>query len=129
MRAHNAGMAVFMSLWQRCVRAVQGLLFPRFWLAVVVQEPLRIVFNSDNREVTVDGTARRVLAGEWLIREGDEAHLIDGWRYLGTVQSDEEIHVLLAAGRPQFDRDTYRILAKYVARMTPLTLRPLSPDD
>ena len=69
------------------------------------------------------------LNGPALIREGDEAHLIDGWRYLGTVQSDEEIHALLAAGRPQFDRDTYRILAKYVARMTPLTLRPLSPDD
>ena len=69
------------------------------------------------------------LNGPALIREGDEAHLIDGWRYLGTVQSDEEIHALLAAGRPQFDRDTYRILAKYVAKMTPLTLRPLSPDD
>ena len=69
------------------------------------------------------------LNGPALIREGDEAHLIDGWRYLGTVQSDEEIHALLAAGRPQFDRDTYRILAKYVARMTPLTLRPHSPDD
>ncbi len=69
------------------------------------------------------------LNGPALIREGDEAHLIDGWRYLGTVRSDEEIHALLAAGRPQFDRDTYRILAKYVARMTPLTLRPLSPDD
>jgi len=69
------------------------------------------------------------LNGPALIREGDEAHLIDGWRYLGTVRSDEEVHALLAAGRPQFDRDTYRILAKYVARMTPLTLRPLSPDE
>ena len=29
---------------------------------------------------------------------------------------------LLAAGRPLFDRDTYKILAKYVARMIPLTL-------
>ena len=69
------------------------------------------------------------LNGPALIREGDEAHLVDSWRYLGTVRSDEEIHALLAAGRPQFDRDTYRILAKYVAKMTPLTLRPLSPDD
>ncbi len=69
------------------------------------------------------------LNGPALIREGDEAHLIDGWRYLGTVRSDQEIHVLLAAGRPQFDRDTYRILAKHVAWMTPLTLRPLSPDQ
>lgn len=77
LRAHNAGMAVLMSLWQRCVRAVQGLLFPRFWLAVVVQEPLRIVFNSDNREVTVDGTARRVLAGDKVLATFEDIQSID----------------------------------------------------
>ena len=62
------------------------------------------------------------LNGPALIREGDEAHLIEGWRYLGTARSDEELNTLLAAGRPQFERDTYKILAKYVARMIPLTL-------
>ena len=61
------------------------------------------------------------FAGPALIREGDEAHLIDGWRYLGTARSDEELEALLDAGRPKFDRDTYRILAKHVARMVPLT--------
>ena len=65
--------------------------------------------------------------GPALIREGDEAHLVDSWRYLGTARSDEEIHALLAGGRPQFDRDTYRILASYVAKMMPLTRRPRSP--
>ncbi len=60
------------------------------------------------------------FAGPALIREGDDAHLIDGWRYLGTARSDEELHALRAAGRPQFDRDTYRILTKYMAKMIPL---------
>lgn len=69
------------------------------------------------------------LNGPALIREGDEAHLIDGWRYFGTARSDQEIHALLAAGRPQFDRDIYKILAKYVAKMIPLTPRPRSPDE
>jgi len=69
------------------------------------------------------------LNGPALIREGDKAHLIDGWRYFGTARSDQEIHALLAAGRPQFDRDIYKILAKYVAKMIPLTPRPRSPDE
>ena len=60
------------------------------------------------------------LNGPALIREGDEAHLIDAWRYLGTARSDEELHALRAAGHPPFDRDTYKILVKYVAKMIPL---------
>lgn len=60
------------------------------------------------------------LTGPALIREGDETHLVDGWRYLGTVKSEEEIHTLLDHGRPPFDRDTYKILAKHVGRMKPL---------
>src|SRR6185369_1666567 len=60
------------------------------------------------------------LNGPALIREGDETHLVDGWRYLGTVKSEEDIHARLATGRPPFDRDTYKILAKHVGRMKPL---------
>ncbi|MBK8892137.1 MAG: 3'-5' exoribonuclease [Dechloromonas sp.] len=59
------------------------------------------------------------FAGPALIREGDEAHLINAWRYLGTARSNEELPALLAVDRPPFDRDTYRILAKFVARMAP----------
>lgn len=67
--------------------------------------------------------------GPALIREGDAAHLLDSWRYLGTVRRDEEIDALLAAGRPPFDRDTYKILAKYVGKMTPLAVqRTASPE-
>lgn len=70
------------------------------------------------------------LNGPAIIREGDEAHLIDGWRYLGTARSDEELNALLAADRPQFDRDTYKILVKYVAKMMPLALaRPPTMEE
>ena len=64
--------------------------------------------------------------GPALIREGAEAHLIDRWRYLGTATSDDDLHALLDATRPQFDRDTYKILAKYVGIMLPLPPSPPS---
>ena len=57
----------------------------------------------------------------WQIREGDEAHLIEGWRYLGTAGSDEELYTLLGSPRPAFDRDIYKILTKYVGKMIPLS--------
>ncbi|WP_153147666.1 3'-5' exonuclease family protein [Dechloromonas sp. H13] len=65
--------------------------------------------------------------GPALIREGDEAHLVDSWRYLGTAKNDDELDALLAAGRPRFDRDTYKILAKYVGRMIPLSSQRAVP--
>lgn len=61
--------------------------------------------------------------GPALIREGDEAHLIEGWRYLGTARSDEKLHALLDNPRPAFDRDAYKLLAKYVGKMVPLSGR------
>ena len=60
------------------------------------------------------------LDGPALIREGEEAHLIDGWRYLGSARSEDDIHALLDAGQPSFDRDTYKILARHVGKMVPL---------
>jgi len=60
-------------------------------------------------------------AGPALIREGEEAHLVDKWCYLGTVKSEADMHALLAASRPPFERDTYKILAKYVGKMVPLS--------
>jgi DNA polymerase-3 subunit epsilon len=61
------------------------------------------------------------LAGPALIREGEEAHLIDGWRYLGTITRDDEASALLDAERPPFDRDIYKLLAKYVGKLQALT--------
>ena len=64
-------------IWQRCVGAVQSLLFPRYWLAVIEQEPLRLVFSSDNREVIIDSTARNVRAAEKLLATFDAIQSID----------------------------------------------------
>jgi DNA polymerase III subunit epsilon len=63
------------------------------------------------------------FASPALVREGDEAHLIEGWRYLGTATSDEELYALLDSSRPPFDRDIYKILTKHVGKLTPLPLR------
>ncbi len=65
------------SLWQRCVGAVQSLLFPRYWLAVIEQEQMRVVFSSDHREVVVDGTARNVRWGEKVLATFDAIQSID----------------------------------------------------
>ena len=65
------------------------------------------------------------FTGPALIREGEEAHLIEGWLYLGTARSDDDLHTLLDARRPPFDRDTYKILAKHVGKMTPLAPRSI----
>ena len=60
------------------------------------------------------------FAGPAWIREGDEVHLIDHWRHLGTAQSEADLHALLDTPAPAFDRDSYRILVKALERMTPL---------
>ena len=69
------------------------------------------------------------FAGPALIHEGEAAHLVDNWCYLGTVKSDEDIHALLGATRPPFERDTYKILAKYVGKMKPLHLKQPSTEE
>ena len=66
------------------------------------------------------------FTGPALIREGTEVHLIDRWRYLGTATSDEQLTNLRDATLSPFDRDTYKILAKYVGKMTPLPSRHLT---
>jgi DNA polymerase-3 subunit epsilon len=60
------------------------------------------------------------FAGPAWIREGDDVHLIDHWRHLGTAHSEADLHQLLDVPPPAFDRDTYRILLKALERMTPL---------
>lgn len=58
--------------------------------------------------------------GPALLREGEATHVIDAWCYLGKACSAAEIDELLAAGKPCFDRDTYRILLKQASRMVAL---------
>lgn len=60
------------------------------------------------------------FAGPAWLREGDELHLIDHWRHLGTAHSEADLYALLETAPPAFDRDSYRILLKALDRMTPL---------
>ena len=64
------------------------------------------------------------FAGPAWFREGDEVHLIDHWRHLGTARSEADLYALLETTPPAFDRDTYRILVKAADRMMPLTAKP-----
>jgi DNA polymerase-3 subunit epsilon len=60
------------------------------------------------------------FAGPAWIREGDDVHLIDHWRHLGTAHDEAALHELLDMPPPAFDRDAYRILNRAVDRMIPL---------
>ena len=60
------------------------------------------------------------FAGPAWIREGEDVHLVDRWRYLGTVGNDADMRDLLDAALPPFDQDSYRILLKFRDRLVPL---------
>ena len=60
--------------------------------------------------------------GPAMFKEGNVFHVIEAWCYLGRAYNDTEIQTLLASGKPRFDRDTYRILVKYLNRMTPISV-------
>ncbi|NJD24280.1 MAG: ethanolamine utilization protein [Betaproteobacteria bacterium] len=88
--------------------------------ACIGHEPLALHTMRLVAALTALKLAAWPFPGPAVIREGEEAHLVDGWRYLGTASSDDALRELLDTGRPQFDRDTYRILARHVGRMQPL---------
>jgi DNA polymerase-3 subunit epsilon len=60
------------------------------------------------------------FAGAALLEEGNVHHVIDAWCYLGSAGTEQQVAQLLAKGKPSFDRDTYRILLKYLSRMKPV---------
>lgn len=60
------------------------------------------------------------FGGPAMLREGEEAHLIDRWCYLGTARSEGEVWDIIESAQPRFDRDTYRLLHKAVGRMKPV---------
>ena len=64
------------------------------------------------------------FSGPAWIREGDEVHLIDQWRHLGTARCEADLHALLDGPMPGFDRDSYRILRDAAGRMVPLASAP-----
>ena len=89
------------TIWQRCVSAVQSLLFPRYWLAVIEQEQMRDVFSSDNREVTVDGMARNVRWGHKVLATFEAIQSIDVVHHPKSDDNDKPEHwsVSLYLGR------------------------------
>lgn len=58
----------------------------------------------------------------------EDLHLIDRWRLVGTLASEEELHARLAEGpsRAPFDPDVYRILSRFLPAGK-LPLRQLPP--
>lgn len=60
------------------------------------------------------------FAGPAIIREGHEVHVIDHWSYLGSARTEAEMWQLLESGKPQFDRDTYKILQKAATKLSAL---------
>ncbi|WP_222610956.1 3'-5' exonuclease family protein [Undibacterium curvum] len=57
------------------------------------------------------------FAGPALLQEAGVYHVIEAWCYLGRAETLDQVPDLLASGKPRFDRDTYRILVKYLNRM------------
>lgn len=60
--------------------------------------------------------------GPAYLREGDEIHLADRWRYLGTARTEAEVADMLAAAPPPFDADIYTILVKAARQLQPVAL-------
>ncbi|UOO90874.1 GIY-YIG nuclease family protein [Vitreoscilla massiliensis] len=60
----------------------------------------------------VDGVAVLIEEQRW--------HVLDDWRYLGTVSDVHEATALLAQPRPRLDKDIYQILYKHRALLHPL---------
>lgn len=58
----------------------------------------------------VDTPAPWPYDGPIGIRESSVVHVIDGWAFLGTARSDEQMWSLLDTRTEGFDYDTYRIL-------------------
>ncbi len=61
--------------------------------------------------------------GPAYLREGNEMLLVENWAYLGSAQSEEEMWAVLDGESAQFDKDTYKILSKFVGEIHPLAER------
>ncbi|MCP5276940.1 MAG: 3'-5' exoribonuclease [Thiobacillus sp.] len=62
-----------------------------------------------------DGPIGLVERDEFL--DVEEMHLVDGWRYLGTARSQDEVHDLLAGVvDARFDMDTYKLIKAWLGK-------------
>ena len=69
----------------------------------------------------IDAAYSWPFSGPVLLREGDETHLIDSWRYLGTARDEAALYDLLENKPAPFDHNIYRILTKYAGKMIQLS--------
>ena len=60
------------------------------------------------------------MAGVAVMVEGNKWHVLDDWRYLGTVTDVDAVAKVLAQPRPAFDKDIYQILYKHRSLLHPL---------
>ena len=60
------------------------------------------------------------VAGVAVMVEGSKWHVLDDWRYLGTVTDVDAVAEVLAQPRPALDKDIYQILHKHRTLLHPL---------
>jgi DNA polymerase-3 subunit epsilon len=60
------------------------------------------------------------------IRERSDIHVVDHWQFLGTAQSENELHGLLESTPREFDRRLYLLLKRTLSRLPQRKLVDLS---
>ncbi len=60
------------------------------------------------------------FTGPAYLKEDGDLLVIDNWAYLGTAKTEDELWQLLYSPRPQFDKDSYRILQKAIKSLQPI---------
>jgi len=66
-------------------------------------------------------------AGPVGVKEGEQMHVIERWRYLGTALTEADLAELIATPPPAFDADTYKLLVKHIGKKTTSVLRLKRP--
>jgi DNA polymerase-3 subunit epsilon len=63
------------------------------------------------------------------LRERSDLHVIEDWRYLGTAQSEQELHSVLEARQQDFDEETFAYLTKTLGRIPQRRIVRLSRSE
>jgi len=61
------------------------------------------------------------------IKERSDLHILEDWCYLGTAQSEHEVHQVLETRRNEFDQATFAFLSKTLARLPKKSIVQLPP--
>jgi DNA polymerase-3 subunit epsilon len=51
------------------------------------------------------------------VRERDDLHIVDDWRYLGTANSEDDVYSVLQTRAADFDEDVFALLAKRLPKL------------